>query len=264
MLPARSAAEIGTFLSLSKSATLTMLDVSEWALLIFGAILVAGLIIEYHAEHASRWMKLGEMLVIVGVAGELLGDGGIFLFSRHLQMIADQEIADLTITAGNAKASAETAAKAADRANISANDAGVAAGQAQDKLAQIVAALEPRSLTKKDIAEIAEAARPCVKSNIRVVIKTLRKSPRLAYQILKALKDAGFNIDIDPTSLAGTPEVSFSGPPEQLPPGGAMPCIIDALVKPKKVHIWGVTKVLPPGSPVTIWVGDREPGVLPK
>lgn len=46
------------------------------------------------------------MLVIIGVAGELFADGGIFLFSRHLQTIAD-----LT---QEAEKSAEGAAKAAD------------------------------------------------------------------------------------------------------------------------------------------------------
>ena len=54
------------------------------------------------------------MLLVIGVAGELFADGGIFLFSRHLQTIADQEIADLTQEAGNAEKSAEGAAKAAD------------------------------------------------------------------------------------------------------------------------------------------------------
>ena len=105
---------MGAFFSLSKSASLTALDVSEWALLVFGILLVIGLIIEYRAEHGSRWMKFGELLVIIGVAGELLGDGGIFLFSRHLQAIADHEIIELTKEAGTAKDSAKTAHEEAD------------------------------------------------------------------------------------------------------------------------------------------------------
>jgi hypothetical protein len=114
--PARSDAEIGTLFSLSKSAILTILNVSEWALLIFGAVLVVGLIIEYHAQHGSRWMKFGEMLVIVGVAGELLGDGGIFLSSRRLQIVADQEIADLAREVGNAKLALATQQERAAKA----------------------------------------------------------------------------------------------------------------------------------------------------
>jgi hypothetical protein len=103
---------MGIFLSLSKSTTLFWLNASEWALLIFGTLLVGGLIIEYRAQHGSRWMKLGELLVILGVAGELLGDGGIFLFSSHLQAIADTEIAELTTKLGTARDLAEGAASA--------------------------------------------------------------------------------------------------------------------------------------------------------
>jgi Alanine-zipper, major outer membrane lipoprotein len=96
------------------------------------------------SERWKRHVKTFEMLVIIGVAGELLADGGIFLFSSHLQTIADQEIADLTLTAGNAKASAENAAKAADRAKASADEArhkadaaGDAAGDAATKGAEV-------------------------------------------------------------------------------------------------------------------------------
>jgi hypothetical protein len=101
---------MGTLFSLSKSATSVALDTSEIVLLLFGVLLTVGLIGEY--AKAERWkihVKTFEMLVIIGVAGELLADGGIFLFSSHLQTIADQDIADLTITAGNAKASAKDA-----------------------------------------------------------------------------------------------------------------------------------------------------------
>jgi len=58
-------------------------------------------------------MKLGEMLVIAGVAGELLGDGGIFLSSRHLQTIADLEVASLTKQVGDAQKQAGDAVERA-------------------------------------------------------------------------------------------------------------------------------------------------------
>jgi hypothetical protein len=82
------------WLSLSKAATSCALNWSELALLVFGVVLVYGLVGEYKTleQHRQR-MKLFEMLVIVGVAGELISDGGIFLFSSHLQTIADTEIA---------------------------------------------------------------------------------------------------------------------------------------------------------------------------
>lgn len=93
--------------SLSKSATTSALNWSELILLIFGIVLVAGLVGEYKTpEPHSRRMKFFEMLVIVGVLGELLGDGGIFLFSKQLQVISEIEIAGANKNAGDAKDSA--------------------------------------------------------------------------------------------------------------------------------------------------------------
>ena len=95
--------------SLSKSATTTALNWSELALLVFGIVLVAGLVGEYRTlEPHSRRMKFFEMLVIIGVLGELIADGGIFLFSSNLQTIADTEIAGVN------KESAELRKQAAE------------------------------------------------------------------------------------------------------------------------------------------------------
>jgi hypothetical protein len=94
--------------SLSKSATTTALNWSELALLIFGIVLVAGLVGEYRTlEPHSRRMKVFEMLVIIGVLGELLGDGGIFVFSNQLQTIADAGIAVLNNEAAQLRKQAE-------------------------------------------------------------------------------------------------------------------------------------------------------------
>jgi hypothetical protein len=72
------------------------LDLSEIALLFFGFVLVAGLVGEYaESEKWKRHVKIFEMLVIIGVAGELFADGGVFLFSAHLQTISENEISVL-------------------------------------------------------------------------------------------------------------------------------------------------------------------------
>src|SRR5438874_8898702 len=105
---------MGTFLSLSKSATSVALLVSEIALLLFGLLLVIGLIGEYaKSERWKKHVRTFELFVIIGVAGELFADGAIFLFSTHLQTIAELEIAHLTKDAGDAKNSAKEAAGAA-------------------------------------------------------------------------------------------------------------------------------------------------------
>jgi len=165
--PARSDIEMGILLSLSKSTTLFWLDASEWALLAFGALLVVGLIVEYYAEHGSRWMKVGELLVIIGVAGELLGDGGIFLFSRHLQTISEQEIAEVTKQAGEANQKAgesnERAGKANERASSSEKEAARLRKEAESEhlaRVKIEQRLADRTLTRQQVVAIADKLKP--------------------------------------------------------------------------------------------------------
>jgi hypothetical protein len=95
------------FLSLSKGATTLLLGLSEVALLMFGLLLVVGLLGEY--SESDRWkkrLKTFELLVILGVAGELFADGGVFVFSAHLQTLSDIEVARLNASAQAANATA--------------------------------------------------------------------------------------------------------------------------------------------------------------
>jgi hypothetical protein len=132
-----------TLFSLSKSGTLTALNLSESLLLLFGLLLVVGLIGEYaESDRWKKYVKVFEMCVIIGVAGELFADGGIFLFSSRLQTIADLEIAALSIEAGNAKESAEGAAAASSRAESSSKEANAEAGRAKDSAEAAVKASE--------------------------------------------------------------------------------------------------------------------------
>jgi hypothetical protein len=111
---------MGNFFSLSKSATNSALNWSEVFLLLCGIILVVGIV----GEESEKWevhKKLFVALVIAGVAGELIADGGIFLFSHQLQVISDNEIADALKSAGDAKSSAIDAADAAHRAKLEAD-----------------------------------------------------------------------------------------------------------------------------------------------
>ena len=57
--------------------------------------LPVGPIVGEYVESWKKWVKLFEILVIIGVAGELLADGGSFLVSKQLQSISDQEGARL-------------------------------------------------------------------------------------------------------------------------------------------------------------------------
>jgi hypothetical protein len=125
---------MGYFL-LSKSATTTALDISEVLLLLFGLILTIGALGEY--KKFPRLLKAShamfELLVVIGIAGELVADGGVFVFSRHLQTISDGEFAALNKEAGDAR---KKAGEAIERA----------AAIEQDNL-KLRAQIEPRRLT---------------------------------------------------------------------------------------------------------------------
>ena len=89
--------------ALSKEATSSALDASEWLLLLFGILLVIGIVGEYaKSEKWRKHLRLWEILVTVGVAGELLCDGGVFLFSKRLQTLEGADIQALSKTAGKA------------------------------------------------------------------------------------------------------------------------------------------------------------------
>jgi len=101
--------------SLSRSATVSALHLSELVVLAFGLILVIGLIGEIPTEDRkgkSRTFRFlyrtFEIMVILGVSGELIGDGGIFVFSEHLQAISDHEVATLNKEAADERLEAET------------------------------------------------------------------------------------------------------------------------------------------------------------
>jgi hypothetical protein len=107
---------------LSKDATYFWLHASEWTLLIFGIILTLGLIGEYRKKWEDH-IKTFEILVIIGVAGELFGDGGIFIFSERLQTISDHEVAGVNKQAGEANRKAGESNKEAGAARRVASTA---------------------------------------------------------------------------------------------------------------------------------------------
>jgi hypothetical protein len=264
--------QMGVLFSLSKAATSSALSVSEVALLVFTLLLVVGLVGE--AAKSEKWKarhRMFELMVVIGVSGELIAEGGIFAFSRHLQTVADTDLAAVITKVGDARTSAYKAADAAARANVSAQQANNEAGVAEERAeaarkdaerehrarVQLEAAIAPRSLTNKQQKEIVDAWRPCAKPRIRVVVETSFPST-LGFQIWNALREAGFSAQL---KWAQRPlhEVSMSGPLED---SDALNCIGGALVK--KVPIAGVMGILPAGSPIWITVGDRIIGPLPK
>jgi hypothetical protein len=104
--------------SLSKSATERALDSSEILILLCGLILAIGAAGEYIEEHGTlpewtKWSMHPKMvfvwMVALSLAGEFIGDAGVFVFSGHLQTINDGEYATLNKEAGDARRDAGTA-----------------------------------------------------------------------------------------------------------------------------------------------------------
>jgi hypothetical protein len=108
-----------SLLVLSKSATESLLDASEIVLIVSGFVLLFGAVGEYLEAHGKlpRWIKWPKLvfilMVVASLVGEFIGDGGVFLFSRHLQTISEKEFADLNAEAGEAR---KTAGAANERA----------------------------------------------------------------------------------------------------------------------------------------------------
>jgi hypothetical protein len=129
---------MGYFLvSLSKSAATDWLDASEILLLVFAVVVVIGVVGEHRCGWPHPKAELFTILVAIGCGGELMADGGVFVFSRQLQTISDQEAKEAVTRSGEAKTSADEAAKAAERAKAASDGAIKSAAEAERRIAGV-------------------------------------------------------------------------------------------------------------------------------
>lgn len=138
MAPIHERTAMGYFLSLSKPATITWLDTSEWLLLLFGIILVVGIVGEIRLPEWHHRLKTFEILVLVGVLGELAADGGMFFFSSRLQTIGEAEKSAQDTVIANLDAKTAIARLAATTADARAKgfEAQIADSNARVKIAE--------------------------------------------------------------------------------------------------------------------------------
>jgi hypothetical protein len=204
------------FESLDKEWAEKGLNWSEALLLAFGFLLVIGLIGEWRKIKDQRWQGFGdafELLVIIGVAGELFFDGLIFGFSGRLSRIQDEAVATAVASAGKANEAAEKANKAAGEANRVAGEANglaVKATELADKLSKINDAFEKkygplvRGITPRDVDE--DALRVGMRSVKRGLVTIVRlddaEARNLAGKLLGALQNIDFKVRTE--DLKGT------------------------------------------------------------
>jgi low affinity Fe/Cu permease len=81
------------FSTLSKDAAAAWLSTGELTLLLGAALIVIGLIGEYsRSGRLTPWIRVFEVVVIVGVAVELVADGVIFGASGRLTELQEEEV----------------------------------------------------------------------------------------------------------------------------------------------------------------------------
>ena len=187
--------------SLSKSATSTLLVVSEISLLFFGLLLVVGSLGEI--AKTAKWKvyttlsgwraysKIAIILLIVGVAGELIADGFIFAFSSHLQTIADGEFAALNKEAAYAR---EVAGKAVQRGE-----------ELKAENLSLEALLQPRFLSIQQQHDIGVSLLTFEghKVVVKVASMTDPESNNLGLQIKASLEAAKLDVRFESTSPNG-------------------------------------------------------------
>ena len=203
------------FSSLSKHATTVALDSSEVALLLFGLLLVVGLVGEYsESDHWKKYVKVFEMLVILGVAGELFADAGVFAFSARLQSLSDIEVARLNAAAESANATAKQfesqiadANSNADKARTNADSfrldiakanerAARAAARAAEANLELAKLKAPRTLNAGQQKRAGEKLRPFAGMQFDIALLTDPETQDLLPEVEDLLTGAGW-IQID-------------------------------------------------------------------
>jgi len=205
---------MGTFLLLSKSSATFWLHASEAALFAFGVLLVIGLIGEIKLPWPHPRFETFELLVIIAVAGELLGDAGVFVFSGDLQTIAGTELAQVTTDVGNTRTAADKAAGAAERASKSAD-------KAKSDLINLAVCNAPRVISNwwiggKPGQSYVDPLTPMAGQIVLIEFVPDAEARRAALNIARALVDAKWKLQtpIRPVDwLADGVSVQPSAPP---------------------------------------------------
>lgn len=117
-------------------AAFWVLIVSNVGLFVASAVLIRGLVGEYHDPHSTVTLAVGSLvlkkfplLVIIGVGGELLFNALIFASSITLEVLQSANVE-------NARIEASTANRAAGEANERAGEANKLAGEANERAAK--------------------------------------------------------------------------------------------------------------------------------
>jgi hypothetical protein len=175
-------------------------------------VLVGGLVGEYFADHKKKeyprfkkHKRLFEQMVIIGVLGELLADGGIFSFGQRLQIIADGENARLYIIAKQAGKDSAASYERAGIAELKAGEANERAANSELKVeelrkqnAELTIRLQPRRITQQQRDKFIELLKNSPKFPVKIFVgRKDTETDNYAKQMREMLNCAGFGIGED-------------------------------------------------------------------
>jgi hypothetical protein len=213
---------------------------SEVLLLVFGAILTVGVLGEYKKfPRLLKWsLATFELLVVIGIAGELLADGAIFVFSRHLQTLSEGEYATLN------------------------NEAGIArkeAGDAKERAANLELLIAARNLTREQQNTIGESLKKFSGRKVTLVSYALdAEGFVIATQIKFALEAGRLTVEdmrgkTLPFGGVGV-GINVSGPPNERP---FVDALASSLEDDGKLGVVPIRPTTKRGTPVTLTVGVK-------
>jgi hypothetical protein len=208
------------------------------------------------------------LVLLVGLAGEFQAVRRTSRLANDITAILRSDIAKAFKNAGDAGIEASQANERAAQANEHARELEnqnlkLAQRLETEKLArvQLQTAIEPRRLSAEDVKEITEASRAFLRPGVKILVRSTNGDEAyLAIQVAAALRDAGF--DVDRQLYSGVfYELGDLCSRENIDIAQELIGIVGGKAR---MPITGMNYNLPPGSPVTLVIGLRHQGQLPK
>jgi hypothetical protein len=186
---------------ISEDSAQWLLAWSEVLLLISAVTLAIGIIGEWPESEQWRtrlWYKAAKAAVLLGVIGELLGDGGIFEASARLQLIQDKTVQEARTNAASANERAAILALDLENAHTeTARADAILLGEQRltarermrlERLERIVL---PRSIDPTIAPQLVEALKAGGFQPINIAIVMQRESSAYGFTLMNILNDAG-------------------------------------------------------------------------
>ena len=232
---------MGIFASLSRNSALLGLHFSEGGLLIAGIILAIGIIGEMRTPTGFPilWSRLRafELLVLIGVMGELISDGGVFIFSERLQEISDSELQSAIKEAGEGRRIAGKANERAARSDQRSKVLEVTSELLKKQNLILEERLAHRRISPEQHRAFVAALKPYKGAVVEFWKLEELEASTFADDLLSVLRDSGWRVYLGTIGIESPPQYGLKCLiNEESPAGKALASVIKqiptASVKP--------------------------------